>query len=211
MPLAWTFAPGAWPTIRMRAEAPICSTGRGPSGNCAAQTWQARTARSNASRVSVPARRVAPDSDRAERADNADVDFVDLPMLAAASLVFLVVLAGLVSMRIGFSFLLVALATGTRAGLDGTGGCRFDDLRSSVRASNLVLAVILPGGRLRTEYVGFRPGLRPALPLSTLVVLTHATIGRLAAVSFVGRGWRSVCLSASIAGSTAVAAAGLRG
>ena len=156
------------------------------------------------------ARRVAPDSDRAERADNADVDFVDLPMLAAASLVFLVVLAGLVSVRIGFSFLLVPLAAGTRAGEDGADCCRFDDFRPSVRASNLALAVILPGGGLRTEYVGFRPGLRTALPLSTLVVLARAAIGRLAALWFVGRGWRSACLPASIAGSTAVAAAGLR-
>ena len=57
------------------------------------------------------------------------MDFVNVPLFAAAALVFLSVLAGLVSTRIGFSFLLVFLLAGIVAGEDGPGGLRFDDYR----------------------------------------------------------------------------------
>ena len=59
------------------------------------------------------------------------MDFVNLPLLAAAGLVFASVLAGLFSARIGFSFLLVFLCAGILAGQDGLGGYRFDDYKLS--------------------------------------------------------------------------------
>src|SRR3990167_1352708 len=51
-PEACTLRPGAWPAIRMRALAWACRTGRGPSGRCAVQSWQARTRASRVSSVS---------------------------------------------------------------------------------------------------------------------------------------------------------------
>ncbi|MEO8123838.1 MAG: potassium/proton antiporter [Burkholderiales bacterium] len=134
------------------------------------------------------------------------MDFVNLPILAAAALVFLSVLAGLFSVRIGFSFLLVFLAAGMLAGEDGPGGYRFDDFRLSFWVGNLALAVILLDGGLRTEYVRFRTGLRPALLLATFGVLISAAITALAAVLFVGLDWRTALLLGSIVGSTDAAA-----
>lgn len=49
------------------------------------------------------------------------MDFVNIPLLAGALLVFLSVLAGLFSTRVGFSFLLVFLCAGLLAGEDGPG------------------------------------------------------------------------------------------
>ena len=77
------------------------------------------------------------------------LDFLTLPLLAAASLVFFSVLAGVFSARAGFSFLLVFLIVGTLAGVDGPGGLVFDDFRLSFWVGNVALAVILLDGGLR--------------------------------------------------------------
>lgn len=134
------------------------------------------------------------------------MDFVNLPILAAALLVFVSVLAGLFSVRIGFSSLLVFLAAGMLAGEDGPGGFRFDDLRLSFWIGNLALAVILLDGGLRTAPARFRTGLRPALGLATIGVLLCAGITALAGIWFVGLDWRSALLLGSIIGSTDAAA-----
>jgi len=134
------------------------------------------------------------------------MDFVNFPIFAAAALVFTSVLAGLFSVRIGFSFLLVFLGAGMLAGENGPGGYRFDDYRLSFWVGNLALAVILLDGGLRTEYARFRTGLRPALLLATFGVLICAGITALAAVWFVGLDWRTALLLGSIVGSTDAAA-----
>ncbi|MEO8527194.1 MAG: potassium/proton antiporter [Caldimonas sp.] len=134
------------------------------------------------------------------------MDFVNLPILAAALLVFVSVLAGLFSARIGFSFLLVFLAAGMLAGEDGPGGYRFDNFRLSFWIGNLALAVILLDGGLRTAPARFRTGLRPALGLATVGVLVCAGITALAGIWFVGLDWRIALLLGSIIGSTDAAA-----
>ena len=91
------------------------------------------------------------------------MDFVNLPLFAAATLVFASVLTGLFSTRIGFSFLLVFLFAGIMAGEDGIGGYRFDDFRLSFWVGNLALAVILLDGGLRTAFATFRTGLQAGL------------------------------------------------
>jgi cell volume regulation protein A len=138
--------------------------------------------------------------------DTRGMDFVNLPLLAAAALVFLSVLTGLFSARIGFSFLLVFLLSGIVAGEDGLGGYRFDDYRLSFWVGNLALAVILLDGGLRTAYATFRTGLRPAALLATLGVVVCAGITALAAVLFVGLDWRTAWLLGAIVGSTDAAA-----
>jgi cell volume regulation protein A len=91
------------------------------------------------------------------------MDFVNIPLLAASALVFTSVLAGLLSARLGFSFLLVFLLAGVLAGEDGFGGYRFDDIRLSFWVGNLALAVILLDGGLRTSFATFRTGLKLSL------------------------------------------------
>ncbi|HSM21546.1 MAG TPA: cation:proton antiporter, partial [Rubrivivax sp.] len=134
------------------------------------------------------------------------MDFVNIPLLAAAALVFISVLAGLFSARIGFSFLLVFLFAGILAGEDGIGGFRFDDFRLSFWVGNLALAVILLDGGLRTAYSTFRTGLRPASLLATVGVVVCAAVTALAGVWFVGLDWGAALLLGAIVGSTDAAA-----
>ena len=102
------------------------------------------------------------------------MDAVNLPLFAAASLVFLSVMAGLFSTRVGFSFLLVFLLAGILAGEDGVMGWRFDDVVLSFWVGNVALAVILLDGGLRTAVATFRTGLKPAALLATVGVLVSA-------------------------------------
>jgi len=119
------------------------------------------------------------------------MDMLNLPLLAAAALVFISVLAGLFSARIGLSFLLVFLLAGILAGEDGPGGYLFDDIRLSFWVGNVALAVILLDGGLRTTFATFRTGLKPASVLATLGVLVCAAITAGAAVLFLGLDWVS--------------------
>lgn len=134
------------------------------------------------------------------------MDFVNVPLFAAASLVFFSVLAGLFSARIGFSFLLVFLLAGVLASEDGPGGYSFDDYRLSFWVGNLALAIILLDGGLRTAYSTFRTGLKPAAVLATVGVLLCAVITAAAAVLFLDLDWGNAILLGAIIGSTDAAA-----
>jgi cell volume regulation protein A len=134
------------------------------------------------------------------------MDFVNLPLLTAAALVFVSVLAGLFSARIGFSFLLVFLLAGIVAGVDGVGGYRFDDFRLVFWVGNVALAVILLDGGLRTAYATFRTGLRPAALLATAGVLVSAGIVALAAMLLLDLDAPTALLLGAIVGSTDAAA-----
>jgi potassium/hydrogen antiporter len=134
------------------------------------------------------------------------LDFLALPLLVAASLVFLSVLAGVVSARAGFSFLLVFLLAGVLAGEDGPGGLVFNDFRLSFWVGNVALAVILLDGGLRTEFDTFRTGLKPSLLLATLGVLVCAGITGAAARWLLDLSWPLALLVGAIVGSTDAAA-----
>ena len=134
------------------------------------------------------------------------MDFVNAPLLAAASLIFLSVLAGLFSARIGFSVLPVFLLAGVLAGEDRPGGYRFDDFRLSFWVGNLALAIILLDGGLRTAYATFRTGLRPASLLATVGVAVCATVTAASAVLLLGLSWGQGMLLGAIVGSTDAAA-----
>ena len=134
------------------------------------------------------------------------LDFLTLPLLAAASLVFFSVLAGVFSARVGFSFLLVFLVVGTLAGVDGPGGLVFNDFRLSFWVGNVALAVILLDGGLRTDMRTFRTGLRPSLLLATLGVVLCTAITGAAAHWLLGLSWPLALLVGAIVGSTDAAA-----
>lgn len=134
------------------------------------------------------------------------MDFLNVPLLAAAVLAFASVLAGLLSARIGFSFLLVFLLAGVLAGEDGPGGYVFNDVRLSFWVGNVALAVILLDGGLRTAFATFRTGLRPASVLATVGVLLSAMITAAAAVWLLRLDWGTALLLGAIVGSTDAAA-----
>ncbi len=134
------------------------------------------------------------------------MDAVNLPLFAAAALVFLSVLAGLFSTRVGFSFLLVFLLAGIVAGEDGLGGWRFDDVGLSFWVGNVALAVILLDGGLRTAVATFRTGLAPALLLATVGVVVTAGLTAIAAWLLLDLDLRTAWLLGAIVGSTDAAA-----
>jgi potassium/hydrogen antiporter len=134
------------------------------------------------------------------------LDFLTLPLLAAAALVFFSVLAGVFSARAGFSFLLVFLVVGTLAGVDGPGGLVFDDFRLSFWVGNVALAVILLDGGLRTDFATFRTGLKPAIWLATAGVVLCTGITAVAAHFLLALSWPLALLVGAIVGSTDAAA-----
>lgn len=134
------------------------------------------------------------------------LDFLALPLFVAAALVFFSVLAGVVSARAGFSFLLVFLLAGVLAGEDGPGGLLFNDFKLSFWVGNVALAVILLDGGLRTEFDTFRTGLKPSLLLATLGVLVCAGITGAAARWLLDLPWPLALLLGAIVGSTDAAA-----
>ncbi len=131
---------------------------------------------------------------------------VNTALLLGALLLFVSVLASVVSARLGFPLLLVFLVVGMLAGEDGPGRIPFVDFELSFLVGNLALAVILLDGGLRTRVNSFRVALRPALALATLgVALTAATVGA-AAMALLGVDWRYGMLLGAIVGSTDAAA-----
>lgn len=116
------------------------------------------------------------------------------------------IVAGGLSPRLGVPTLLIFLCIGMLAGEDGPLGIVYNDVRSAHLAGTLALAVILFDGGLRTDIVSFRTGLRPALLLSTLGVLTTAGLTGLAAMWLLGLPPLEAFLLGSLVSSTDAAA-----
>ena len=127
-------------------------------------------------------------------------------ILCAGALVFISLLAGVLSTRLGVPFLIVFLGAGMFVGVDGPIGLPFDNTQLSAWVGNTCLAVILLEGGISTRMRTFRAGFKPALVLATVgVMLTAAVVGTVAmAVMHVD--WRSGLLLGAIVGSTDAAA-----
>jgi cell volume regulation protein A len=134
------------------------------------------------------------------------MDIVYLTLFTAGTLIFVSVLAGLFSARVGFSFLLVFLVAGMLAGEDGPGGVAFGDFRLMFWVGNAALAVILLDGGLRTVLGTFRTGLKPAVLLATVGVVVTAAVTGAAATWLLDVDWRLGLLAGAIVGSTDAAA-----
>jgi len=134
------------------------------------------------------------------------MEAMNLLLLAGGLLVFISLLAGVYSARLGLSFLLVFLVAGMLVGEDGPGGVKFDSPLLSAWVGNAALAMILLEGGLNTRMSTFRQGFRPALLLATVGVLITAGIVGTVAMQVLHLDWRRGLLLGAIVGSTDAAA-----
>ncbi len=131
---------------------------------------------------------------------------LNLMLLAAGVLVFVSLMAGVLSARWGLSFLLMFLVAGMLVGVDGPGGVRFDNTVLTAWVGNAALAIILLEGGISTRMSTFRVGFKPAALLASVGVLMTAGIVGAMAMAVMQVDWRYGLLLGAIVGSTDAAA-----
>ena len=130
------------------------------------------------------------------------MDWINSLFLLCGALLFLSVVSTTLSARLGMPLLLVFLAVGMLAGEEGIGRINFDNFVQANVICQLVLAVILLDGGLRTRLESFRIALKPSAVLATWGVFATVLPLGLFTTLYLGLDWKFGVLMAAIVGST---------
>ncbi|MCR5347853.1 MAG: potassium/proton antiporter [Fretibacterium sp.] len=128
------------------------------------------------------------------------------PFLVAGILFFLSLVAGMFSVRFKVPALILFLAIGMLAGVDGPGGLVFDDAENTNIIGTVALAFILFSGGFQTEWSSIRPIALQGVVLSTLGVLLTAALMALPIALLPAFDFKDAVLLGAIISSTDAAA-----
>lgn len=128
------------------------------------------------------------------------------PFLVAGFLFFLSIVAGTLSEKIKVPSLILFLAIGMLAGVDGLGGIDFNDAQFANDVGTFALAFILFSGGFQTKWLDIKPIVTQGVVLSTLGVFLTAIIVAIPIGLLTPFSYKDAFLLGSIISSTDAAA-----